>query len=72
MNLAELYQKTPVERHSDIKVMEGRVLVKTADGCIDEYTIDADGELWLIRSNREERQDILAIKAKLGIQEVAP
>ncbi len=67
MKLTELYQKTPVERHGDIKVMGDRVLVKTVDGCIDEYTIDADGELWLMRSSRDERQDILAIKAKLGI-----
>ena len=67
MNLAELYQKTPAERHSDIKVTHDRVLVKTEGSGVDEYILDADGELWLMRSGQDERQDILAIKAKLGI-----
>lgn len=67
MKLAELYQKTPVERHGNIKVTHDRVLLKTGDSGVDEYILDADGELYLVRSGQEERQDILAIKEKLGI-----
>lgn len=69
MNLIELYEKTPVERHRDIKVVEDRVLVKGIDGNVDEYLISGEEqELWLIRSDREQKQDIRAIKSKLGIK----
>ena len=67
MNLVELYQQTPVERHKDIKVVGDRVLVGDADGNVAEYLISEDEELWLVRSDKEQRQDIKAIKAKLGI-----
>ena len=67
MNLVELYQQTPVERHRDIKVVGDRVFVKDTEGSVDEYLISEDEELWLIHSERKERQDIQAIKSKLGI-----
>ena len=70
MNLVELYAKIPVERHKDIKVVEDKVFVKDADGCVDEYlisAIDEGEELWLIRSDGEQKQALEAIKAKLGI-----
>ena len=66
MNLVELYQQVPVERHQDIKVVGDRVLVKDADGNVDEYLI-SDEELWLVHSDGEQKQDIKAIKSKLGI-----
>jgi len=66
MNLAELYKQTPVERHGDIKVVENRVFVKDRDGNVDEYLISGE-ELWLARSDREQKLDIKAIKFKLGI-----
>lgn len=66
MNLVELYQQVPVERHQDIKVVGDRVLVKDADGNVDEYLISNE-ELWLVHSDGEQKQDIKAIKSKLGI-----
>ena len=70
MNLAELYQSTPLLRHKDIKVVGDRVFVKGSDGATDEYLIVTEGggeELWLVRSDREGRQTLEAIKTKLGI-----
>lgn len=67
MNIAELYGQTPVERQENIKVVGERVFSRNADGSLAEYLMSSDGELWLIRSDRELRQDIQAIKAKLGI-----
>jgi len=66
MNLIDLYKQTPVERHSDIKVVGDRVFVKDAEGNIDEYLV-SEGELWLASSNKQLKQDIRAIKSKLGI-----
>lgn len=66
MKLVELYKQTPVERHDDIKVVGDRIFVKDAAGDVDEYLI-SDGELWLANSNKELKQDIKAIKTKLGI-----
>ena len=67
MNLVELYQQTPAERHRDIKVVGDRVFVKDADGNVAEYLISDGDELWLARSDRQQKQDFQAIKAKLGI-----
>lgn len=67
MNLVELYEQTPVERHQDIRVVGDRVLARDADGNVTEYLICEDEELWLVRSDKEQRKDIKAIKAKLGI-----
>ena len=53
MNLVELYEQTPVEMHQNIKVSEDKVFVKDANGNVDEYLLAADGELWLIHSERE-------------------
>ncbi|MBM4432386.1 MAG: hypothetical protein FJ025_00080 [Chloroflexi bacterium] len=66
MKLVDLYKQTPAERHGDIKVAADRVFVKDTDGNIDEYLV-SDGELWLARSNKELKQDVRAIKSKLGI-----
>ncbi len=70
MNLVELYQQTPIERHKDIKVVGARVLVKDA-GDVTEYLISEGEELWLVRCDKEQKEDIKAIKAKLGITEIA-
>ena len=66
MNLIDLYSQTPVERHGDIRVSGDRVMARGSDGNMDEYII-FEGELWLARSDREQKQDIKAIKSKLGI-----
>ena len=71
MNLVELYQQTPVERHKEIRVVGDRVLVRDADGNVAEYLISEDEELWLVHSDKERREDIKAIKVKLGIAETA-
>lgn len=68
MNLIELYDQTPVDRHKDIKVIGDKVLVKDTEGNVDEYLISGEEEeLWLVRSDREQKRDIKAIKNKLGI-----
>ena len=70
MNLVDLYNQTPEKNQRNIKVVDNRVFVKNTDGTVDEYLVSAteDGEeLWLVRSDREQKQDIRAIKSKLGI-----
>lgn len=69
MNLAELYKQTPRERHQEIVVSGNRLFF---DG--EEYVIGGDGELRLIRSDKDVRQRIeailagvVALKSKLGI-----
>ena len=69
MNLIQLYEQLPVERHKDIKVAGDRVLVKSPGGDVTEYLISEE-ELWLVRCDKEQKEDIKAIKAKLGIKEV--
>ena len=69
MNLVELYEQMPVDRHGDIKVVGDKVLVRDANGNVDEYLLIQDDELWLVRSDREQKQDLKAIKSKLGITE---
>lgn len=69
MNLVELYATTPVNRHSYIRVFGDIVFVRDDDGNIDEYRILDDGELWLVHSDREQKQSLKDIKTKLGITE---
>jgi len=71
MNLDELYEQIPAERHKDIRIAKGRVFVQDAGGNVAEYLVLDDEELWLIRCDREQKQDIKAIKAKLSIGEIA-
>ncbi len=66
MNIVELYQETPVEGHGKIRAVGNRVLVTSNDGT-DEYLMDTSGDLCLVHSDRDLRQDIAAIKEKLGI-----
>lgn len=67
MNLVELYEQTPVEKHRDIVVSGDRVFLDD-----EEYVLTSDGELRLIHSDKESKADIKAIKSKLGITEVTP
>lgn len=69
MNIVELYEQTPVERHSYISVCGDLVFFRDTDGYIDEYRILEDGELLLVHSDKEQIQDIKSIKDKLGITE---
>ena len=67
MNIIELYEQTPVERHKDIIADGNRILVSDEEGDITEYLLDGVGELWLVRSDKKLRADIAAIKSKLDI-----
>ena len=69
MNLEELYRQIPVERHKDIKVVGDRVFVKDIDGNVEEYLIDEQDGLWLVRCDREQKEALSAIKSKLGLGE---
>lgn len=62
MKIEELYKQTPAERHHEIAVSGDRLFL---DG--DEYVIEADEELKLIRSNKQLDQRLDQIVAKLGI-----
>ena len=61
MNLIELYKQTPVARHSEIIVSSDRLFF---DG--EEYILQGDEELKFIRSEKELKQKLIAIEAKLG------
>jgi hypothetical protein len=63
MNMAELYDKTPVEKHSEIVVSGDRLYF---DG--EEFVIGGDGELRLARSQRGLEQKLVQIETKLGIK----
>lgn len=49
MNLTDLYAKTPVQNHKDIKVSGNKVFVKQEDE-VTEYLLESNGELWLLPS----------------------
>jgi len=66
MNIVELYEQTPVDKHGDIKVLGDKVFVRDADGNVTEYLILEDDELWLVRSDKALKTDVKAIKDKLG------
>jgi len=63
MNLVELYKQTPVKRHSEIIVSNERVFF---DG--EEYILQPDGELKLIRSGKNLKQKLTTIADKLGVK----
>ena len=64
MNIMELYQQTPVEKHKEIVVSGDRLFF---DG--EEYIISGiDRELKLIHFHKGLEQEIAKIKTKLGIK----
>ena len=63
MDLVQLYQQTPVARHPEIIVSNDRVFFDD-----EEYIIQPDGELKLVRSEKELKQKLTAIEAKLPIK----
>ena len=62
MNIVELYQQTPVARHSEIIVSSNRLFFNG-----EEYILQPDGELKLVRSEKELKQKLIAIETKLGV-----
>ena len=63
MNITELYDKIPVERHSEVVVSGDRLYF---DG--EEYAIRQDGELKLVHSHKGIEQGLAQIRTKLGIK----
>ena len=63
MNIIELYEQMPVERHSEVVVSGDRLFF---DGA--EYIINAGGELKLIHSHKELEQSLAQIETKLDIK----
>lgn len=63
MDIAELYARTPVERHSEIVVSDNRLFF---DG--EEFVIQGDGRLTLIRSQKGLEQGLAQISTKLGVK----
>lgn len=61
MNLIELYQQTPVEKHKDIIVREDQVYIRDVDGARLTYLI-VDEELVPIAVDK----DVKDIKKKVG------
>ena len=62
MNLIELYEKTPVEQHQNIKVSRDRVFVRNEGGGVDEYLVDGD-EMWLIKSDKEIKDSLARLES---------
>ena len=67
MNLVELYKQTPVARHSEIIVSSDRLFF---DG--EEYILQGDEELRLVRSEKELKQRLTMIEAKLSTIKSSP
>ena len=62
MNLTELYQQIPQERHGEISISGDRLFFDN-----EEYIVTADGELKLVYSQKQLEQRLALIEAKLGI-----
>ena len=61
MNLVQFYQQTPVKRHSEIVVSSDRLFF---DGA--EYVLQPDGELRLVRSEKELKQRLARIEDRVA------
>ena len=61
MNIIQLYAKTPVARHSEIVVSGDRLYF---DG--EEYVIQGDRELRLVRSEKELKQRLARIEDRVA------
>ena len=74
MNIRELFEKTSRDEWGRIKQEDARVSIITPEG-IEEYLIDARGELILVSSTQDLqakiatiKADLAAIKTKLGVK----
>jgi len=61
MNIVELYQQTPTERHGEIVVSGDRLFFDS-----EEYAVGADGELRLIRSEKNIDQKLSQVITTLN------
>lgn len=62
MNIVELYEQTPVERHQEIVVSGDRLFFDN-----EEYIVEGDGELRLVRSSQVMEQRLGRIETNLGV-----
>ena len=65
MNLAELYAQTPAAKHENIVTSGNRVYVRNPEGT-EEYLLELDGEIRLIKSDKDIRTGLERIRANLG------
>lgn len=65
MNIVELYEQTPVDRHGGIVVTADRVFVDTPTGK-EEYVLKPSGELTLVRSESQVLEVLERIRTRLG------
>ncbi len=63
MNIVELYKQVPQERHQEVVASGDRLFF---DG--EEYIIEGDGELKLIRSQKGLEQHLARIETKLDVK----
>ena len=63
MNIVELYKQIPQDRHQEVVVSGDRLFF---DG--EEYIVEGEGELKLIRSQKGLEQRLAQIEAKLDIK----
>ena len=63
MNRVELNKQTPPERHQDIVISGDRLFFYG-----EEYVIEGDGEIRLVRSQKGLEQYLRQIKTKLGVE----
>ena len=61
MNLVQFYQQTPVKRHSEIVVSGDKLFFED-----EEYVIQGDGELRLVRSEKELKQRLARIEGRVA------
>lgn len=62
MKIEELYAQTPVEKHQDIVISGNRLYFEN-----EEYVIETDGDLRLVRSDKGLEQRLAQIEDKLSI-----
>lgn len=62
MNIVELYEQIPLERHQEIIVSGDRLFFDS-----EEYIIEGDGELKLVHSDKELLNKVDQIRTKLGV-----
>ncbi len=60
MNIVDLYKQTSVDKHPDIIVIGDRLFFDN-----EEYILSPDGDLRLLRSDKEMKQKIITIEANL-------
>ena len=62
MKIEDLYAQTPVDKHRDIIVLDGRLYFEN-----EEYIIESNDELRLVHSQKQVEQQLDQIRTKLSI-----